>query len=110
MVFTATKFGGIAALTNGVKIEVLNASAAVVLDLLDGRTIKNNAEFNYLASTTLQITGGADAVFADMNIGRGFSTIHHFHLPAGYKIRWTVQDNLTGIEEFRVLVYGHLEP
>ena len=41
---TAEKYGGLAALTNGLKIRVMN-SDGVVLDLLNGLTIKSNGHF-----------------------------------------------------------------
>lgn len=103
--FTPIKFGGIAALANGVKVTVTDGSDVELLDFLDTLTIKNNIEFGLLAGANINIGSALDG----MTVGWTLSdTGHGLILTEGEKIKVSIQDDLTGLTEFRAMVQGVL--
>jgi hypothetical protein len=101
------KFGGIVALTNGLKIEVLDAEGTVTLDFTDGQEIKTNADFGYLAGSDVvgAVAAGSleDFQIIRWTIGK---TGAGLFLEAGEFVRFVVQDPLNEITLFRVMVQG----
>ena len=108
-------FGGGGALTNGLKLQVLDTSSAganVSLDFLDGQTIKKNADWHILAGTDLEILGSTapqadDGVYSvRWTIGKaGFG----LELDPGQNLAVTTQDDLTpstAITEMFMMVQG----
>ena len=75
-----SKFGGINALTNGLKIQAIDDDGTSVLkDFLDGTTIKENGEFSHLAGVGTEIDAGAGddslSVLWDFNLTCGASLL-----------------------------------
>ena len=105
------KFGGLTALTNGVKLEAINRDGTtVLLDFTGGQNLKANEDFANLA--------GVDAI-AEPTAGDDFMpvrfTVHkagaYIALQELQIIRATVQDNLADLSYFRIMVQGtFLEP
>ena len=104
------KFGGLAALTNGVKVQVLESDGDTeVLDFLDGGTIKNNYEFSHLAGTDafVEPTAGDDELLVRWSIWKSGAVLY---LPPTRKFAVTIQDNLAGLAHFETVVQGILVP
>ena len=62
----ADKYGGLAALTNGLQLRVMN-SAGVKQDLLGGLTIKRHSDWARLGEVRETTTGTANFVFVDID-------------------------------------------
>ncbi len=102
---TPVKFGGITALSNGITWQVVDASNTLLYDFCPGGNIKQNAEFGNIGGTTIVLTGGADQISVTWRTSTaGISAI----LQAGWKVRVTVRDNLTGLDYFQASVTGVL--
>ena len=104
---TAIKFGGLAELTNGLLMRVMNAEGKIVLDMLDGFPLTKNLDFGILAGTDWArdvAAGAADVVTVKWTFAR---TGKRLLLPAGHKFQVVVQDNLTTLDEFKVMVQGY---
>lgn len=102
------RFGGLGALTNGVKVEILEAEDdSVVLDFLDGDTIKSNFEFSHLAGTDafVEPTAGDDELLVRWSIWKSGAVLY---LPPTRKFAVTIQDNLTGLSHFDAVLQGIL--
>ncbi len=102
---TFAKFGGIAALTNGVQILIVDNDGVVLQDFTGGRPITKNADFNYLAGidSVIDTSAGQDLVRIRFTILRAGDNM--LLLP-GHKIRFVIQDDLSGIDEFRAMGQG----
>lgn len=101
-----TKFGGLAALGNGLKIEILDTDqATVLLDFLEGETIVKNADFALLAGVDDQITAavGDDIFKVRWTLAKSGKPIR---LTSQQYIQVTVQDDLTGLTSFRAMLQG----
>ncbi len=104
-------FGGIAALSTGLKIEHIAADTTTVkLDFTVDITIKKNSHFALFAGNDVPIldTVGAnanDVVVIRWTIGRIGSPLL---LVEGESFRVTVQDDLTNITEMLWMVQGHI--
>lgn len=103
---TALEFGGLSALVNGLEVKVYNAQDEVVIDFLDGDTIKNNLYFNALAGidTNLLTGAGDDGVSVRWTLANGLGG--PLLLKQGEYVGMTVQDDLTGITLFEVYGQG----
>lgn len=104
-----TKFGGLAALGTGCLVEVHDTDDSVLLDFLDGTTIKQNSDFAILASIDAPIVGagGSNQLPIRWTIGKSGKALK---LLAGQKLAFTVQDNLVAMSSFRTVVQGYLLP
>jgi hypothetical protein len=104
---TSVKFGNIGALTNGVKIEIVDANGATLQDFTGGRPPKRNADFNYLTGvdTVIELTVGLDFVRVRFTIARAGSDML---VVPGNKLRFTIQDDLSAIDEFRAMGQGFI--
>jgi len=96
----ADGYGDLAALTNGIKVEVVSVNSAgdvtVEEDLLDGLTIKSHDHWGrYLGENS----GGHPLII------RGVSDV-----PDGYReLRVTIQDDLSTMDEHYFLARGYSE-
>ncbi len=103
-------FGGQAALSTGLKIEHIDADGTTVKkDFTKDITIKKNSHFGLLAGSDVPVLdsvagNAADVVFIRWTIGKTGSPLL---LNEGESFRVTVQDNLTGLEEFFWMLQGH---
>ena len=110
---TPTKFGGLAALDNGVRMEHLSndvGSREVLKDYTPGFTIKKNADWTVLAGVdgaeTIAVAG--DDIFA-MRWSIFRSGLPTF-LKDGEQLSFTLQDSTTGITEMCAMVQGIVYP
>lgn len=102
---TYGKFGGLTALTNGIKVEVLDSAGGTLVDFFDGETIKANEDFAPLA--------GVDAI-AEPAAGDDFMPVRwtiskagdSLRLIEGDVIRFTLQDDLSDLSYFRAMIQG----
>ncbi len=103
-----TFFGGLGALTNGVKIEHLSTAGAVLFDFTDGHPMKINADWSLLAGTDDMIhpAAGPDAIPIRWTLAKAGSA---FHLNQGQSLRISVQDDLTGLTTFEAMAQGVYE-
>jgi hypothetical protein len=102
------KFGGLAALTNGLKVESYNDQGVLDVDFLDGETIKTNEEFDLLSGADvigIDNTKAVDAVPVRWTVEKGTSGAPLLLLP-GSILRVTIQDDLSGITNFRAMTQG----
>ncbi len=104
---TATKFGGIAGgLANGLLVELVDPAGAVRFDFLDGSTVKQNHHFGTLAGVDWLLTAGQglDAVTVRWSL---FRSGKELRLPPGFKLRVTVQDDLTLVDSMTIMLQGY---
>ena len=108
---TPAKFGGLAALSNGIKFRVCDAQSIVQKvypqDLAGFNTIKRNADWVRFAGVdSIPVTGtgvaGIHSVRWTLGLGPGA-----LWLPPGWAIQAIVQDDLTGTTPFTINVQGH---
>ncbi len=108
---TPIKFGGLAALGNGLKFQVCDAQSIVQKvypqDLAGFNTIKRNSDWVRFAGVdSIPVTGvgvgGANLVRWTLGEGPGA-----LWLPPGWAIQAVVQDDLTGTTPFTINVQGH---
>ena len=104
-------FGGLAALSNGLKIEHIDTDGTTVLyDFTEDLTIKKNLHFGLYAGRDVPFYSSApasipDAVLVRWTIGKIGSPL----LLKGDEIfRVTVQDDLRNLDEFLCMVQGHI--
>lgn len=105
---TNDKFGAITALTNGVTIEIIDVDTTTVLfDFTATRPIRTNTDFALYAGVSAKLAGGGlvDAVLVEWPLQ---STGAVLRVLGGQLIRATVNDNLTGLNTFGILVQGLL--
>ena len=100
-------FGGISALTNGLLFKVHDSDDVVLLDFLDGRPIKTNADFDDLVGTDVEIHFGAGAAEDLLTVQLDLDEFGALmSLTVGQYIQVTVQDNIAALTEFHVTLHG----
>jgi len=100
-----TKFGALSALTNGCKIELVDDTDTVVHDYMDGLTVKTSGDFGFLAGPDvagIETSKTVDVQIIRWTLAKGTSDPNQLQ-PTG-RIRITIQDDLTGINEFRAML------
>jgi len=104
---TPVKFAGLAALTTGCTLEVLDADLNQALDFLGGKTLKSNNDFANIAGvdSIIHPAAGDDAFPVRFTVNKAGKYVE---IPSGYSIRFGIQDNLSGITKFRIMVQGIL--
>jgi len=104
---TSTKFGGGAALTNGIIWRVVDASNNLLFNFHSNPTIKMNYEFFNIAGTEIQLQTGADLVTVSWksSVIGVLATIR-----PGWKIQVVIQDDLTALDFFEASVTGAFLP
>ncbi len=102
-------FAGLSALSNGVKVQCVEADGTLVTDFLDGLTLKSDIDFGLLAGVDTPILAG---------VGNGDDILHvrwtlrratagkSLELTGGRILRFTVQDNLAALTQFRIFAQG----
>lgn len=103
----ATSYGALAALTNGIKIEVRNING-VVKDFTEQVKIKRSYDYTLLAGGDNTSTGGAgaDALRIRWTFARGYDDIL-LNGDTEDKLVVTIQDDLTGLDEQVMEVQGY---
>ena len=99
------KFGGLSALGNGLKVEILDSAGGTLCDFTGGQPIKANEQFSCLA--------GVDAI-AEPTAGDDFMPVRFtvakangpMRLNEGEVIQVVVQDNLSDLSHFRCMIQG----
>lgn len=103
------QFGGIATLTNGLLVQILD-DADVVLQhfATDVHPIVNNEDFGGLAGAdnVIILAAGDDALPVRFSI---FKSGNPMALLPNWRVRVVVQDNLTGLTHFDAMVQGVLK-
>lgn len=102
---TALKFGGIAALTNGVRIQILASDETLIIDLHESTGIKMNIDWFDLASigSVIQDFPTSDIFKVGIPLERGGVPME---LKADSIIRFIIQDDLTALDYFEVIANG----
>ena len=102
---TSAKFGGIAELTNGCLLQVVDEDDAVLVDFTAGEPIKKNADFNYLTGidTVIDISQGVDFVRVRFTVAEAGQDML---IGKDQKVRFVVRDDLTGIIDMRCMCQG----
>ena len=100
-----TEFGGIAALTNGLLIQVRDGADQLVKQF--GEPIQDNTDFVLLAGTDVvyELTTGVDSVSVRWTFSRT-SGGDLLQLREGETFRVRVQDDLTGLTSMRWALQG----
>lgn len=97
-------FGGLAPLTNGCLIQVLDQNLDLALDLVDTINIKKNADWAFITGTDHKpVQGNSNEEFTANLI---LSAAGFLYLPEGYRFRIVVRDDLTTITEMRIVIKG----
>jgi hypothetical protein len=104
-----TTFGGLDELENGLLVQAVDATGTVLVDYMHGRTIRKNADFDYLAGVDRvphsdTPGGGADSTSIRWTLSKG--TGGPLYLATGRRLRFTVQDALEDLAEFRIMGQG----
>jgi hypothetical protein len=104
----ATGFGNGAALTNGILLRVIDGNTspeAVLLDLTDGEPIKQNGHWSrHCYDVQAQTWGtGDEFLSARWTFAKAGSPLV---LEPGHKLVATMQDDLSGLNEFTLTVQG----
>jgi len=105
----AALYGGISALTNGIKVEVIEADGTTVkLDLLDSDTVNSNGEWASVCYDVAFHTfpSGHDAMAVRWTFPRAGSPLI---LGPGEIFRVTIQDNLTALTKQHFFVEGQYD-
>ncbi len=102
---TSAKFGGLAELANGCLIQVVDANDNVLVDFTDGEPIKKNADFNYITGidTVLDVAPGVDFVRVRFTIAAAGNDMI---IGATQKVRFVIQDDLSGLVDMRCMCQG----
>lgn len=106
----ADGFGGLAPLSNGVLVRILNADESVQLDLSDNDPFVRHADFSHLAGIDVTpdqsgVGGAQDNVSVRWTVSRSGRAML---LASGQIIEFVIQDDLTGLTEFHAMVQGIL--
>ena len=104
---TAIKFGGLTELTNGLLVRIMTAEGSVVLDMLDGFPLTKNEDFGILSGIDWVrdvAAGAADVVTVRWTFSK---TGRDLLLPPGHRFQVLVQDDLTALDEFKIMVQGY---
>lgn len=106
-IITPTKFGGIVALTNGLQVLVVDVDGSTILDFLDGRSIKKNADWSLLLGVDAPTiaAAGEDHLPGRWTIANAAGG-DSLKLTTGQRLRYRVRDDLSGVTEFTALVQG----
>ena len=101
------RFGGVTSLTTGCKFITLEADGSQAFDFLDGETIKMNADFTLLAGTDNNVDAGPTNAgrYVRWTIAKAGQALR---LRGGEGIGVVVQDDLSGLVDFKILVQGVL--
>lgn len=100
----AGEFGDQAALSTGCSMGFLDTDDSVLLDPLDGETIKRNEDWGMLAGAQLKFeTSALYAVVVEWVLPRPIE------LAAAQKFKFTVADSLSALSDFRCQLQGYLE-
>lgn len=98
---TTNTFGGLPALTNGLRILAVDANDNELQDFKDGQTIKANRDWVPLAGVDVYTVG--DMLAIRWTIAKAGSPIW---FDGGGKMRVIVQDNLSGLDFFEMMAQG----
>lgn len=114
-VFTMEKYGAGDKLTNGIKVELLDAADVMIKafaqEVTGSLTIKSNAHWTLLA--------GSDAIPFNLTGTTGFpirwtlvrsTNDRGVMMRSGDKFRFTVQDDLTGLAGHELMLQGVISP
>ena len=107
LTITLSKFGGIAALTNGLTIKAFDSDDVLLIDLLDGWTIKRNGDWSNLAGIDVNKSSIDDHFGVRWTL---FAAGQPFHLTNGQYIEILVQDDLSAINDMHILAQGYNNP
>lgn len=110
---TASKFGGLAELTNGVSF-YMQPTAGGDINSISSIPIKSNAEWGrYTYDASIDNTGsGDDFLLVRWSFDKAYGPEDGFDgviLHPGYSLRMSLSDDLTGLDDFTVLVQGRRE-
>ncbi len=98
-----TKFGGITALTNGLDFKVTeNGLSEVIL-----ANIKTNGEFYTFANNVILESASIDILVAHINIKQSTGTSIKLIAGSSDNLKIVINDNLTSINKFQVVVRGY---
>lgn len=101
------EFGGLSQLTNGCLFRILDETESVIFDFFDGLPIVSNCDFSNLAGVdSLPATvAGVDGLPIRFTISRAG---YHMRLKSGWSLEWVNQDDISGLNRFRIMVQGVL--
>ena len=105
---TLNKFGGLSALTNGCRVIVVDPDGTEQFDFLDGRALQANHDFALLAGvdSLIEPAAGDDSMPIRWTLSKAFG--EPIELPTDWRLRFAIQDDLTGITTFRAMAQGYL--
>lgn len=102
-------FGGIASLTTGCRLISIDSAGAETFDFCNGQEIKTNADFAFLSGidNETDTAPADDARYIRWTIEKAG---HPLLLEETEGICMVIQDDLTGLDDFKILVQGVLLP
>ena len=101
------KFGGIPALTNGLTVKAHDVDGAVLMDFLDGGSIKSNCEWASLAGMDLHRGDIGDHFSVRWTLEKAGDQLH---LEKGQYLEILVRDDLSAIDSMSVMAQGFYNP
>jgi len=104
-IFSAEKYGGIAALTNGIRIVILDADDDIICDLTDGLPIKSNGEWGRVCFDAVPSNYGQGDEY--LNVRWTFSKSGSpITLAYGEKLAMLIDDDLSDLLSHTIQVQG----
>lgn len=98
-------FGNITGgLVNGIKVQLHGVHGEFLTDLMDGRTVKTNSDFSFLAGVDVVATkqAGDDLLQVRWTLAKAGKAFMH----SGESLRFIIQDSLHQLTEWRALAQG----
>jgi len=100
------KYGGLTALTNGCILQICDTNGTTVLLNLTPHALKNIADFAIIAKDESVIYDAATIDMFHCNINVDW---FYFRLTAGQSIQFLVRDDLTGLDDHYMQLFGYKE-
>lgn len=100
------KFGGLTELTSGIEVGFYSNQDDLLIDPLDGDTIKTNGDFAFLAGvdSTIKVGAGVDSMPIRWTFSR--SVGGPIRLDVGEYIQFKIQDDILNVNSFHAIVQG----
>ena len=105
---SATGYGALSALTNGIKIHVEDSEGTILKDFTQYTTIKRSYDWSLLSGVDNTFIGGAgaDPLLIRWTFSRGYDNIY-LNGDRGEKFVVTISDNLTGLDDQICFIQGY---
>jgi hypothetical protein len=97
-------------LTNGIGVYIKDTNDAILTNFMNGEMLNATVQFAHLAASDFERVQSGIGVDPDLLVLRWSLSKSGFvpYLTAGQYVEFLIQDDLTGLDEFHVVVQGRL--